>query len=159
MSILEKYDELKKFKKENQPVSIFYYRVLRSSVFFIILWLLILGASVFMFLQTKGISEVKGFVYLMTSIISLIFALQSYDRYGGKYISLYNDRMIIHYSIYLSRMVLFSQVSDFTVENEIAELHTPGETINIPLAHLSFNDQKELIDILDQKMNLEESIE
>lgn len=137
-----------------KPEIIFNYRVLKSSIFFTLVWVGIAIASVYMIVKLKAtIKDISGFTLVIAVIYSSISAVQSFDRYGGKYISVYTDMMIIHYSLLHNQKVPFNSIKTMTVENENVGFTTTSGKVNIPLAHLSFDDQKEFLDVLDGKLS------
>ncbi|GEM_PF-3850966 len=140
--------------KSSLPEIIFNYRVLKSSIFFTLVWVGIALASIYQFIILKvTIKDITGFTLVIAVIYSSISAVQSFDRYGGKYITVFKDYMIVHYSILHDQKVVFTSIKSMTVENENVSFNTTSGKVNIPLAHLSFDDQKEFLDVLDDKLS------
>lgn len=122
---------------------ILHYRVLKTSVFFTLIWLFMAFLS-FILIQTYHYksNSIEFFTLLMSAAICLIMALHSLDTYGGPFLYFQEDHLKIRHSIIRKILIPYRDIQTINVVREEIEivLHS-GNSIMLNLAQLSFEDQ------------------
>lgn len=140
-----------KIEPKPKPELVLNYRGLKSSVFFTLLWIAMAGFTMSLLIFTDIKSDtIEGFTLAVAVFYCLLSALQSYRRHGGPYISIYRDKMIVHFSMIHNQTINFHKVKSLHIENETAEFRSDTRKAYVPLGHLSFGDQKIFLDFLKE---------
>ena len=144
---------LKQNKQMKSP-QVFHYRMLRSSLLFAFLWLMIAVAAlslIWLFEYTTHSQE--GLTLVIASLLSLVLAFHSLEQRGSSYVSLYEDRLRVHYSFLRNVTVHYHDLQEINVINEELDLKLKNEALVVlNLGHLSFNDQSALLNALHKKI-------
>ena len=150
--MFKKMNLLKQNKQKESP-QVFPYRILRSSLLFAFLWLMIaVTALTLIWLFDYTAESQEGLTLIIASLLCLVLAFHSLEQRGSPYISLYKDRLRVHYSFLRNVTVHYSDLQEINVINEELELRLKNEALVIlNLGHLSFNDQSTLLSALHQK--------
>lgn len=128
--------------KPDEPL-ILHNRVLKSSIFFTLVWLLIAFIS-FMLIQTYHFksNSIEFLILILAAIICFIMAIHSLDTYGGPFLYFNKDHLKIRHSMIRRILIPYGSIKSITVVKEELEIFkTDGTVVALNLAQLSFEDQ------------------
>lgn len=131
------------------------YRVLKSSIFFTILWL-VLAFLCYLLIKSPKIDfkTTPGFTLIFAALICIMSAFQSFERYGGTFIIMDYEYMIVHNSFLNNLKVYYKDIQGTTYKNEIIGLITyKGKEYHVNLAHLNDEDERIFLELLKNRMD------
>lgn len=139
----------------DQPV-IFCYRPLKTGLFFAAIWLIMALFSLYLIRHLMlSLRSLEALTLMLAAFGCGVMAFHSLEQYGGPFLSLYKDHLIIHYSQMRKVTVPFAQIKALNVVKEDLEILLQDKTeIFVNLSHLSFADQDRFLTTLQDTLPL-----
>ncbi|PKK39565.1 hypothetical protein ABB02_01125 [Clostridiaceae bacterium JG1575] len=140
--------------KSGVPRLILPYRVLRSSMFFMGVWLLMALLCLWLIPKaTAGPGSKEGAFLIAAAVICLILSLHSWERIGGPYLTFYENAFTIRYSYFHQVTLPYAAIRSSSVSKELLTFETgPHEKYAVLLSHLSFEDQTRALNELNRHL-------
>lgn len=135
---------------------IYSYRPLKTSLFFAGTWLA-MGLFCLYLIRSLRLepNSLEALALMLSAFGSAVMAFHSLEQFGGPFLFLYQDRLGIRYSLLRRVTVPFNQIQSLRVVREDLEILLPsGSEMVVNLSHLSFSDQAQFLEKLQELVSL-----